>query len=607
VASAAGVLLALAGPVGVGAPTAELPRPSLNPPVPAPARTGPPTLDDWFEGGAAGFRLQTRLTAATMPSADVQFGNGAHITVAPDDPGTWYVFGRQVAPQPSPPCDTLGIAVGVKVWKSPDRGTTWSEPETVVAPAEGTPWACFAGDGDAYYDGVTATWHYLAQCRGRDNLWNGCHWTRSGPDPMGPWQPDPANPVVSAAPGAPNNLWQRICGPATNCFADSGGTVADAGTFSIFDVPSDPGYHYVRFHGTASANSHQYTGLAKTPDFVHWLVGADDPAHLPPDDIFDSRFPTGFPATGPWPGTPAWQEPHWLPPNPVPSVIGGGGGDVVHEAPWYYLVTEASDRPLCGMAGATWDLGVYRTDDLRSTVWASPSSPHENPVAVSDEGVAGSPAPTDCNPAYARLFRDPATHEVHLVYTRAVRQPGGPDAPLDPARSGLFVYTLRWNLLDGGGPASATGWTVVAATANSPAHLVARRDSFRAADGNGYVLFNCGKGDADPSVACGAAKAIYRDVPIGRDPPPRVSFGAQAASLDGRKGRVTVVVGQLDAGGRWLKTDAVPADVEGAGYTSVASPPVDLVPGAARLRFVVWANGLAFPVQVDEPYIEPAS
>ncbi len=590
-------------------------RPS--PPPVEPLRA--PTLDDWFSGGSADFRFKTRLTAATMPSADAQFGSGAHLTPAPGDPSTWYVFGRRMGRvQPAPACEAMPIATGVDIWKSTDGGATWSEPVTLAAPTEGTPWNCFAGDGDAYYDDTTQTWHYLAQCRGRDNLWNGCHWTRTGSDPMGDWQADPANPVVSTAEGSATNLWARICHPSTNCFRDSQGpdgrpTVSDAGTFTIFDVATDPGYRYVRFHGAASSNSHQYTGLAKTADFVNWIVGPDDPAHLPTDAIFDSRFPKGFPAGDGHAGTPAWQEPHWLAPNSNDAVIGGGGGDVAYEAPWYYLVAEASDRPVCGIPGATWDLGIYRTSDVRNTVWDAPPPPHENPVAFSDDSVAGSPAPSACDPSYPRLLRDPATGETNLVYSRIIRTPGGPEAPPDVTRSGLYVYTLHWNLLqrahptsDGSAPEPSAPWRVIPAGANppTPAPVGARRDGYRSPDGNGYLVFNCDSG----AHSCGPSKAIYQDryVGAGTDPPMRsYVFGGKAAALDGETGTARFLVGQLDDAGRWLQTDAVDAAIAGSDYTSVVSQPVALRPDTAWLRFMVWVNGEKFTAAAGELFVEP--
>ncbi len=622
---AATLALALVAVVGGMLGSSRLADAVSRPPPPPPGPVPVPTLGDWFSGASADFRFKTRLTAADMPSADTQFGSGAHLTAAPDDPATWYVFGRRAGRvQPAPACDAMPTSYGIDIWKSTDGGSTWSQPSTLVAPTEGTPWTCFAGDGDAYYDRATATWHYLAQCRGRDNLWNGCHWTRAASDPMGDWQADPANPVLSTAAGSTTNLWRRICQPSTNCFRDSqmpdsqapgspvpAATVSDAGTFTIFDVPTDPGFHYVRFHGAAASTSHQYTGLAKTADFVNWVVGPDDPAHLPTDDIFDSRFPKGMPAGDGHPGTPAWREPHWLPPNSSDAVIGGGGGHVVREGPWYYLVAEASDRPLCGMPGATWDLGIYRTADVRAGVWDAPSSPHENPIAFSDDRVAGSPAPSSCDPSYPRLLVDPATGETELVYSRVIRMPGGPDAPPDPTRSGLYVYTLRWNLLhpsrpgDDASDASAP-WRVIATDADppGPSALIARRDGYQAPDGKGYLAFNCD----GPPPTCGPSKAISQDMKLSHGLAPstgRYVFGGKAASLDGQTGRVQFVVGQLDAAGRWLRTDAVSATINGSDYTAVVSDPVDLGHDAVWLRYMVWVNGEKYTVKAGELFVEP--
>ncbi|MGI9023012.1 MAG: hypothetical protein ACR2HV_07255, partial [Acidimicrobiales bacterium] len=364
-----------------------------------------------------------------------------------------------------------------------------------------------------------------------------------------------------------------------------------------------------------------FTGLAKTADFVNWVVGPDDPPPLPPDNIFDNQFPKGLPPGDGHGGSPAWQEPHWLPPNSNEAVIGGGGGDVVHEAPWYYLVAEASDRPLCGMPGATWDLGVYRTAEVRNTVWDSPARPHENPVAFSDESVPGSPLPSSCDPSYPRLVKDPATGETHLVYSRVVKMPGVPDAPPDPTRSGLYVHTLRWNLLDKARPdAPSSPWRVISAGADPPppSPLAARRDTYRAPDGNGYLVFNCD--GAMPS--CGRSKAIFQDQFLDDDDVPRSGgrsgprsrpamtkyvFGGKAAALDGEGGSAQFLVGQLSATGQWLQTDAVTVDVGGSDYTSVMSTPVTLLPDTAWLRYMVWVNGENYTVAAGDLFIEPST
>jgi len=131
-----------------------------------------------------------------------------------------------------------------------------------------------------------------------------------------------------------------------------------------------------------------------------------------------------------------------------------------------------------------------------------------------------------------------------------------------------------------------------------------RRDAYRAPDGRGYLAFNC---DGSPQ-ACGPSKAVFQDVRLGHGSAPSMGsfvFGGKAASLDGQTGRVQFVVGQLDAAGRWLRTDAVSATINGTDYTGVVSDPVVLRHDAVSLRFLVWVNGERYTVKAGELFVEP--
>jgi len=149
-------------------------------------------------------------------------------------------------------------------------------------------------------------------------------------------------------------------------------------------------------------------------------------------------------------------------------------------------------------------------------------------------------------------------------------------------------------------------WRVISAGADPPppSALSARRDAYQAPDGKGYLAFNC---DGSPPT-CGPSKAIYQDVRLGHGSAPAMTsyvFGGKAASLDGQTGRVQFVVGQLDAAGRWLRTDAVTATINGSDYTGVVSAPVALRHATAWLRYMVWVNGEKYTVKAGELFVEP--
>jgi hypothetical protein len=71
---------------------------------------------------------------------------------------------------------------------------------------------CANVDGSGYYDGETNTWHYIGQCLDRTEVWNMCHFTREGLSPMGPFTPDPHNPVVCSG-----QLWRLPVASPLSC------------------------------------------------------------------------------------------------------------------------------------------------------------------------------------------------------------------------------------------------------------------------------------------------------------------------------------------------------------------------------------------------------
>lgn len=88
-------------------------------------------------------------------------------------------------------------------------------------------------------------------------------------------------------------------------------------------------------------------------------------------------------------------------------------------------------------------------------------------------------------------------------------------SPLDLNRTGIYVYELNWNLLangDASNPVARPWFPRWAPVAGNSMYFIGYRDSFRAADGNGFFGLNC-------AGLCLATTAIYQRVPIGLPPP----------------------------------------------------------------------------------------
>lgn len=146
--------------------------------------------------------------------------------------------------------------------ESRDFGVTWSNLTVIIPPVPGAANECANDDGAAFYDADTDTWHYLGQCMSRKQVWNMCHFTRQGADPVGPFTPDPGNPVVRSG-----QLWGSICGPGRNCPAGMG----EEGTPDIVSKSPD-GLFFVTFHGWDPAATKSARGVAATKDWTTWYT-----------------------------------------------------------------------------------------------------------------------------------------------------------------------------------------------------------------------------------------------------------------------------------------------------------------------------------------------
>ena len=201
------------------------------------------------------------------------------------------------------------------------------------------------------------------------------HYTRHNADPVGPFAPDPNNPVVRGG-----ELWRQICGPGKMCPA---GTYGE-GTPDI--VVKRNGYFVVSFHGAYGRLPLGFRGIAKTRDFHRWVVGKPD---LPGDAIWSSRD------CQPW-GV-AW--------NGATGCVGGGAASTLVTPHYVYMLIESADLSIGCTRGQHWEFGLVRAPwFVKSGNWRQLST---NPFLV-DTRMTG------CSLQYAQLFNDSA--DVYLSY-----------------------------------------------------------------------------------------------------------------------------------------------------------------------------------------------
>jgi hypothetical protein len=291
--------------------------------------------------------------------------------------GVWYAFNRTAAnlgeKQISTCLKANRFPVMVVVRASSDRGITWSDPNVVATPSASpsAPDYCGIVDGAAFFDTETDTWHYLGQCLNEKSPWNLCHYTRPGLSPLGTFSAGPANPVVSAG-----QLWKQICSGTAKACPE---TMIDEGTPQIIGK-SNQGYFYVTFHGANyGALVTGARGAARTRDFVHWEVAADD---LPGNAMLSAADCNG------------WNV-RWA----SGGCIGAGAARIIRSNGLYYMLTEAADHSLGCVAGQVWVFGLLRSPTLAASGgWQNYDS---NPF-ISDENVS----PGGCALQYMNFVRD---------------------------------------------------------------------------------------------------------------------------------------------------------------------------------------------------------
>jgi hypothetical protein len=309
-----------------------------------------------------------RLTLNTLWSGNSNYQFQSRLPVSVDFmdtlDGVWYAFQRSTIALSNCSGST---ALGTLVSKSTDRGLTWSPSVIVRQPSGSGPDACAITDGDAFFDPETDTWHMLIQCMSTDNIWNGCHYTRSGISPMGPFVPDPANPVIKSG-----QLWSQICaGSGKACSPSMGGE----GTFQIVNKVN--GYFYVTFHGYDG--THGARGVARTADFVNYQVSGAD---LPGNAILSTQD------CQPW-------SVNWA----MGGCIGEGNARTISSGGYNYILSEATDINLGCSAGQHWIFGL-----LRNSSWGSSGTWQNyrtNPYIV-DQNTS----PVGCALQYMSVFRD---------------------------------------------------------------------------------------------------------------------------------------------------------------------------------------------------------
>jgi len=459
------------------------------------------TLEDYWNQKAK-WQLVRKLDLAST-GWGYGYGAGAHVEIVD---GIWYLFSRKVNWGDKPNyCPFLNETLGTEVRKSLDKGKTWSQPINIIVPQEGKPWECAATDGDAYYDVTQNKWHYLFQCLSRNGVWNGCHLEKSGSNPMDLFTETHANPVIPA-----RALWGRICdNPSDDCVKIPGGVnrVYDEGTYNIFRY--DGGYYFVSFHGFDGTRG--YRGIAKTADFINWIAG-DENQGVPKDAVLDLYDTAG------------WRE-SW---NSGGS-IGFGAGSILFDDGYYYQISEAADINLGCTDGQNWDWGIFRSTSLTNTSWEQ--FPAGNPIIYSSKYPERNGKPIGCNPAYARIFKDPLTQRIYLHYTRE---------SLDPNYSGIYFYELlpTSNLLQNGDlwKCRAENWERLPL---GPTNIVAYRYPNLSSDGGCYLATNCG------ASTCQPGQSVYQDIDVSNIPSRNVSYGGKFAT-DSGTGILNLVIFELD-------------------------------------------------------------
>ncbi len=309
---------------------------------------------------------------------------------------TWYRFSNETYTTTDATCVARGISTIMRevVYRSADRGTTWSNRTVVVEPSVGTPYQCIAGQGDAYFDADASTWHYIFSCLASTGGWSTCHAQRASADPLGPY-------IADSTAIAGGTLFKPNFG--------SDYTVDDETAFQILDKVN--GRYRVLFFASHTVSPWQYGTLAlfSTADFksftpVGGLLTANSNA-----------------TCGLWMNVPC---------------AGVGASSILLDGGWYYLIAESSDQyDLACRAGEKWYDGILRTQSVSSPSWQGPPDGQSALIyPTSQIQFDGATAP--CGVQYPHLFKDGSDIYIEVTRMNAIDQYG------KNPKMGIYLYKL---------------------------------------------------------------------------------------------------------------------------------------------------------------------
>jgi hypothetical protein len=282
------------------------------------------------------------------------------------------------------------VAIGTEIRKSVDAGQTWATHATIVAPTNGTLWACVANDGDLFYNATTQTWSYLAQCLAATGGWRTCVFTRAGADPMGPFTAYGSNGSVPAPSMA---ALKAICATSARCAADTlGQDFAAIGTYQI--LGQNGAYYLISFHaGTVSGRTVRFFAVVSS-DWQTWFVNQD--AFLGSSDasnLFNAR----------WDGGPVGVADGYT--------LAGSDG-------LFYTVASAMDHNVGCIEGQHWYIGLWRSSDLVTWQPRAAGAPEVNPIVSSepDSNPAVTGSDPGCGSSYPAMWV--ANGTTYFAFTR---------------------------------------------------------------------------------------------------------------------------------------------------------------------------------------------
>lgn len=530
-------------------------------------------LADYW-AGTAEWKLVKRISTSEVNNL---FG-GQLIQPNPNT-GKWYLFTWGDIKSGS--CPKMGYRAGYSVSESSDKGLTWTKATPLVFPTQNPndPMSCAVVDGDVFFDASTKTWKFLFQCLAvNPGPWQGCYAEIRGADNPAngtltfPYQ----NPVIRAG-----ELWRKICdNMSDDCVSINGAPPSEEGTFDIFHF--DGSYYYISFHGAYSSNKkipgtsepmvYGYRGIAKTRDFSPGSYIAGDPSKgVPKDAIFD-KYDAINPAS-------PWREGWGY------EVIGGGAGSIIREDNYFYSVIEIADATLNCFKGQKWDFGLYRTSDLTSTNWEG--FPLGNPILYNSSNKDVS----QCNPAYAKIFKDATTDEYYLSYTIFTT--------LDELGTSVILKKLvkTNNLIK-----NADFWKCTVDdwdrySSQGVTNWVLVRNYEESSDYNCHLVTNCGGN-------CAGEHLISQGFNLDGRSFGKMNVNVKLASVAGST-FAEVIVGQYNSSGQLINISSVEASNIETNYKLYKIENVPVNENAVSGRFWLKLKDSNSTIRIDEVLVQP--